>query len=86
MVMKGELGGEKITVLVSACARLVQRVKFMFGVASPQHMMTFVPFGNERNLSNQVLDWCGSVNVRGMCCSCKESFLTPGGRGFMVHS
>lgn len=51
--MKGELGGEKkTTVLMSACARLVQRVKFMFGVASPRHMMTFVPFGNERNLSN----------------------------------
>lgn len=34
--MKDELGGEKMTVVpcASACARLVQRVKFMFGVAS----------------------------------------------------
>lgn len=83
--MKGELGGEKITVLLRACARLVQRVKFMFGVASAQHMVTLVPFGNARNLSNQVLDWGRSVSARGMCCSFKESFLTPGVRGFMVH-
>lgn len=70
--MKDELGGEKKKqttnkktrnktkknnpVLVSACSRLVQRVKFMFGVASAQHMVTLVPFGNARNLSTQVLD------------------------------
>jgi len=36
LVVKDELGGEKKTVLpcASVCARLVQRVKFRFGVAS----------------------------------------------------
>lgn len=77
VVMKGELGEEKITVGVSACARLVQRVTFMFGVASAQHEMTLVPFGNARNLSNQVLDRGRSVSARGTCCSFQESFLTP---------
>lgn len=83
--MKGEFGGEKRTVLVSACARLVQRVKFMFGVALAQHVVTLVPCGNARNLSNQVLGWGRSLNARGMCCSFKESFLSPGVWGFMVH-
>lgn len=83
--MKGELGGEKKTILVSACARLVQRVKFMFGMASAQHLVTLVPIENARNLSKQVLDCIRSVNARGMCCSFKESFLTPGVRSFMVQ-
>lgn len=81
--MKGELGGEKNNCSGECMCHLVQRVKLTFGVASAQHMVTLVPFGNARNLSNQVLDWSRSVNARGMCCSFKESFLIP---GVKVHS